>query len=247
VASSATQLTLRVYSLANGSVLRSWEARANRDLYVFIGNTPADPNLSLAWIDDGRALAFSMMADTRGTAANGHTTTVRSEIRVLPLDSLTGMNLLDAPVRYPFVPPGSAPPALSCGVSALDHLLFTADGSLICEGMTTFSTVHAKLCPSGHAWVVIGLLRYPATPPGMPRVLQQYTSSCPVPFTTVEPLWTSPSGGTQLGFLRPGARDSITVQSTFGVFQNGRFSPLPLPTSAGNPADGNSPLSYIAW
>ena len=58
------------------------------------------------------------------------------------------------------------------------------------------------------------------------------------------PLWTSPSGSTQLGV--PSLQNSVAETSlAFGFFRDGKFSAVPTPAALAS--EGDLPLSYIAW
>ncbi len=101
---SADPVTLQIYSVATGQLLRTWTAPlSQRDLYAF-GD--------LSWLDDGHTLAFAYPADSADR-----------DVRTLNTTS-PGTNLI-AGSRAVF----SAPTGHTCDSS----LLMTADGkSVIC-------------------------------------------------------------------------------------------------------------------
>jgi hypothetical protein len=102
-------------------------------------------------------------------------------------------------------------------------------------------SISAGNCASGTPWYQFGLLEYPT--PGAARTVAQYRANC-AGQSALLPLWTSPSGGTQVGLLN--LQNSVAETSlAFGVFRDGKFSAVPTPAAL--TSEGDLPLSYIAW
>jgi hypothetical protein len=244
-------VTLRVYSLRTGAMLRSWSAPPRPDLYIF---PPAagqsDSNLSLAWVDDGTALAFGELKLKPGVINDGALPPpprlAWEAILELPYSAPSGATLLSAHVVLTL--PGETagePTSLQCGEAATSDLVFTADGKLVCGGTGESRDPGEDRngdCAPGTPWYLYGLLEYPASGPA--RVLRQYASNCDGGFPAVLPTWTSPSGSTQLVLLS--LQDSDTdSRLAFGIFRNGEFTALPTPAALDT--EGDFPLSYVAW
>ena len=249
--SPAGSMTLRVSSVRTGAVLRSWTAPYGKDRYLFPPAAGfADDNLSLAWTRDGTALAFGQLTLAPGLVNDGalpppHALTA-VEILELPYATPSGPNLLSAPVAFTL--PGAAQETsagLSCGEAATTDLVFTADSQLLCGGTAMIRDPGSLSgnCASGSPWYRFGLLEYSTS--GAARALRQYTSNCEGQ-TALLPLWTSPSGSTQLGLLS--LQNSATESSVaFGIVRDGTFTALPTPAALGPQAGFPLPLSYTAW
>ena len=243
-------MTLRVYSLRSGAVLRSWTAPYGKDRYLFppaVGL--ADDNLSLAWTGDGTALAFGQLTLPPGEVNDGalppQIALTSEEVRELPYATPSGANLLSARVAFTF--PGGAQHAsvgLNCGEAATTDLVFTADGQLLCEGTAMVrdpGSIGTGNCASGTPWYEFALLEYPTS--GAARTVVRHTANC-AGLSALLPLWTSPSGSTQLVLLS--LQKTVAETSlTFGVFRDGKFSAVPTPAAL--VSEGDLPLSYIAW
>jgi hypothetical protein len=163
----------------------------------------------------------------------------------LPYSAPPGATLLSAHVVRTF--PGQAagkPTSLRCGEAATSDLVFAADGQLVCEGTGLSRNpdhIGSGGCAPGPPWYLFGVLEYRASAP--PKVLRQYASNC-AGQSAVLPMWTSPSGSTQLVLLS--LQDSVTDRRlAFGVFRNGEFTPVPTPAALDTL--GDFPLSYVAW
>ena len=243
-------MTLRVYSVRTGAVLRSWTAPYGKDRYLFPPAAGfADDNLSLAWTGDGAALAFGQLTLAAGLVNDGALPPPQAltseEIRELPYTTPSGADLLSARVAFTF--PGGAQHAsasLNCGEAATTDLVFTADGQFLCEGTATGrdpGSLSNGSCAAGPPWYQFGLLEYPTS--GAARTVAQYTSNC-AGQSALLPLWSNPSGSTQLGLVS--LQKSIAETSlAFGIFRDGKFSAVPTPAALDS-KDGLS-LSYIAW
>ena len=248
--SQTGSMTLRVYSLRTGAVLRSWTAPYVKDRYLFPPAAGfADDNLSLIWIGDGTALAFGQLTLAPGLANDGALPPASAltsvEIRELPYTAPSGANLLSARVAFTFRREAQhAPAGLNCGAVATTDLVFTADGHLLCEGTAMVrdpGPISAGNCAPGTSWYHFGLLEYP--PSGAARTVARYAANC-AGRSALLPLWTSPSGSTQLGLLS--RQNSVANTSlAFGVFRDGKFSAVPTPAALAS--NGDLPLSYIAW
>jgi hypothetical protein len=100
-------MTLRVYSVRTGAILRSWTAPYGKDRYLFPPAAGfADENLSLAWTGDGTALAFGQLTLAPGNVNDGALPPPQAltseEIRELPYTTPSGANLLSARVAFTF-------------------------------------------------------------------------------------------------------------------------------------------------
>lgn len=248
----AGSMTLRVYSVRSGTVLRSWAASYSKDRYLFPPAAGfADDNRSLAWTSNGTALAFGELNLPNGLANDGalppQQALTGEEILELPYATPSGANLLSARIAFTF--PGKAQDTsaeLRCGEAATTDLVFTAEGQLLCEGTAANrdpGSLRAGNCAPGRPWYQVGLLEYPAS--GMARTLERYTSNC-AGQSALLPMWSSPSGSTQLGLLslQKSAADSSLA---FGTFRNGTFTALPAPAVLGSQQGFPLSLSYIAW
>jgi hypothetical protein len=244
-------MTLRVYSLRSGAALRSWTAPYAKDLYLFppAAAGAGDDNLSLAWTGDGTTLAFGQLTLPPGEVNDGalppQIALTSEEIRELPYATPSGVNLLSARVAFTFPGgPQHASAGLNCGEAATTDLVLTADGQLLCGGTGLVrdpGPISAGNCASGTPWYQFGLLQYPTS--GAARTVARYTANC-AGLSALLPLWTSPSGSTQLGLLS--VRNSVAKNSlTFGFFHDGKFSTVPTPAALVSP--GDLPLSSIAW
>jgi hypothetical protein len=243
-------MTLRVYSVRTGAVLRSWTAPYGKGRYLFPPAAAgfADDNLSLAWTDDGAALAFGQLTLAPGLVNDGALPPPPAltgvEILELPYTTPSGTNLLSARVAFTF--PGAAQETsadLHCGEAATTDLVFTADGQLLCQGTAMIRDPGSLSdnCASGTPWYRFGLLEYSTS--GAARALRQYTSNC-AGQSALLPVWTSPSGSTQLGLL--GRQKSATeISLALGILRDGKFTALPTPAALDSEED--FPLSYIAW
>ena len=243
-------VTLRVYSVRTGAMLRSWTAPYAKGRYLFPPATGfADDNLSLAWTGSGTVLAFGELILAPGLVNDGalppQSALAGEKILELPYATPSGTNLLSA--RVAFTLPGRAEDTsadLHCGAAATTDLVFTADGQLLCQG-TAMARHHGSLgggqCAPDMPWYQLGLLEY--TTSGGARTLEHYTSNCAAR-SALLPVWTSPSGSTQLGLLSR-QKSNTETSSAFGIFRDGKFTALPTPATI-NPQEG-FPLSYIAW
>ena len=243
-------MALRVYSVRTGAMLRSWTAPYAKARYLFPPATGfADDNLSLAWTGGGTVLAFGELILAPGLVNDGalppQPFLTGEKILELPYSTPSGTNLLSAHVAFNL--PGRAADTsavLHCGAAATTDLVFTADGQLLCQG-TAVARHHGPPgtgnCASGTPWYQLGLLEYATS--GSARTLEHYTSNC-ASRSALLPVWTSPSGSTQLGLLSRQKRNAET-SSALGIFRDGKFTVLPTPATI-NPQE-DFPLSYIAW
>jgi hypothetical protein len=144
---------------------------------------------------------------------------------------------------------GQASSPLRCGLATLDRIVLAADrGTLLCTGSGTLyapGPLTRQLCTAGPAWNRLGLLEYSISAELLVRTAAQYATACAGPQVQLEPLWSSADGSTQLGLLglRP---NGSTNPPAFGMFRDGRFTPLPMP-AATHDTTGNVLLNYIAW
>lgn len=250
--SPAGSMTLRVYSVRSGTVLRSWTAPYGKDRYLFppAAAGSADDNLSLAWTGNGAVLAFGELNLPDHLVNDGALPPQQDlsgeKILELPYATPSGANLLSARAAFTF--PGKAQDTsavLRCGEAATTDLVFTADGQLLCGGTATNRDPGSLVagCAPGTPRYQVGLLEYSAS--GAARTLEQYTSNCPGQWE-LQPMWSSPSGSTQLGLLSL-QKSAADTSFAFGTFRNGKFTALPIPAALSSQQGFPFPLSSIAW
>jgi hypothetical protein len=230
---SHAPVLLRLYSVATGAVLRTWSTTASDS--VPGGQTAQytgwDANLTVSWVDGGRALAFGAYTPRTSNAAGG--------AYIMLLDtSLPGGDLL-ANSRPAVTLKTSRWPVslLGCGTLALSDVLVTADGkSLVCGG-TGASAWRQPLrgdCSSGPAWNHVAFLAYSLATGRQQRILGEYETTCFGPVVQVYPLWVNASGSEVLGYLNLGEADpfaeNVKAGGEFGMVSKGKFTKLPLPS-----------------
>jgi hypothetical protein len=258
---------LRVYSVASGAVLHSWFSTATRDssgeLRLFAGTKyyGPDSNLALAWVGQ-RGLAFGYSRVIPGKTTDGSQVTsprvTLAQIRFISLQAGNGGDLIAAGklLATLALSPPAAPALLACGSGTLDSILVIAgeaasnSGTLLCGATATYNR-HGKLdpktlCLPGPSAFGLGLVEYAAGASAPSRVLAKYATNCSGPLVMIQPLWSNPSGTTQLGLLGLRKNDGPT-DPQFGVFAKGKFRPLPMPVTDGSGAPLPDPLNYIAW
>jgi hypothetical protein len=104
--------------------------------------------------------------------------------------------------------------------------------------------VRVQPCTTGTDLNRAGLLGYAITSGSeLPAVARM--PLCTATASQPEALWSSADGKTQLGFLATSV-NSTPAPSSFGIFRDGSYAPLPLPL-AGPEGTRGSLLNYIAW
>lgn len=208
---------LRLYSVPTGRLLRTW---TSTDHAVF-GSAPspyAEDNAKLSWVKGDRALAFSSI----WTAVNPYSN--RETLRMLDV-SASGGDLLTAS-RIVWRQTSTAP-ALDC----YDPMISPDGKTVVCELAVTALGSPAKSSKTTVRWLAYRASASAPTSAG--RVLYQVTVPTPR-LRHVNSLWTMLSGNTVLAqwyvyrYPDPGPASAVH----FGVIRDGRFTPLPSPTSA---------------
>jgi len=216
-------VTLRVYSVATGQLLRSWQTRAGQIEYT---TTPGqdDQNSTISWQADGQGLAFDWQATTQTKITKtGAATGENGPLEVRRLDlAKPGTDLL-----------ADSTPVVSIqgwvnGIcSALQP---TADGNgavcgteyqvALAQGATTCSDTPEPL--SFHAYSgLAGRYRVLYTVPPAKAVKGKCGNG------TADVLWASPSGSTVVGVISTQYIPGSKISSAVGVVSNGRWTPLP--------------------
>ena len=209
------RINLIVYTLDNGTA-RAWYSNG-----VSIGSGPDDP-LGLSWTADGRTLAFRWL----GNAPDSVTT-----VRLLNLASADG-DLLAASRQVMSLsrvdkPSGSV-------IQPEYDAIITPDGSAIVSG-TVFWQVKktSKGQPSN---IRSGFAEYSAETGKAVRILGYWKIKAA--FTSIEVLWSSPSGRVLIGVIPDGR---------IGVINGNEFTPLNMPPVSGTVMELSLGAGAGAW
>jgi hypothetical protein len=209
------RIDLIVYTLGNGTA-RAWNSDG-----VSIGSGPDDP-LGLSWTADGRTLTFLLL----GNAPDSVTA-----VRLLNLASADG-DLLAASRRVMSLsrvdkPSGSV-------IQPEDDAIITPDGSAIVSGMVFWQVKKtSKGQPSN---VRSGFAEYSAETGKAIRILGYWTIKAA--FTSIEVLWSSPSGRVLIG---------IAAGNRIGVINGNEFTPLNMPPVQPSVIGAGAGLGAGAW
>jgi hypothetical protein len=101
-------------------------------------------------------------------------------------------------------------------------------------------------CITSKPWRDLEFVEYSATSGRRLTVLGKYPTNCTGGQTVVYVLWVSQSGDAVIGYVGPSpAFGSGQRQPArrFGIFREGRFTPLPAPLTGGD----YRPMNQIAW
>jgi hypothetical protein len=104
--------------------------------------------------------------------------------------------------------------------------------------------VHVQPCATGTDLNRAGLLGYAITS-GPQAPASAGVTICTATASQPQALWSSADTRTQLGFLRTSV-NSTAAPSSFGIFRDSGYAPLPLPSAVPDGTRG-SLLNYIAW
>ena len=185
-----------------------------REPRLFAGTKYAGPdsNLALAWVGQ-RGLAFGYSRVIPAKTADGSQVTSQkvtlAQIRFISLQARNGGDLITAGTGAGV--PG-ARPARGAGPAGLRP--GTLNGILVTERGTTADAdlrrdrrhllprrrIPRRTCSSEPVFR-LGLVEYAAGASAPSRVLARYATSCVGPLVTLQPLWSNPTGTTQLGLL----------------------------------------------
>lgn len=213
---------LRVYAVASGKLLRSWSGPLD---------VAFDAYTTLSWSADGKRLAF-------GYTSGG------LKVRMLDV-TRPGQDLL-ADSRLAWSASTSSAGragALSCGQA--QRVVVTPDGTVVCGGSATLrpnrqTFIGGPACPAIPPWNSLGFPEYSTVTGKLVRTVYRANSNCLWPQDDV--LWASASGENVIGYLQygqPGFTQTTIIR--FGIFSDGRFTPLPTP-----PTTTTTP-NAIAW
>jgi hypothetical protein len=258
--STHARVYLRVYSVATGAVLRSWTAKDGSAVFGGPAYGGPDRNDVLFWRSDGRALSFTSTwrvgvpkpvngSAVQPTAAQARNIRTYATVRTLELagagtdliaDSRLALTTVTRWIQGPSSP-------LEC---VSPDLLVSPDGKVVVCGATDVSRnpgARASIgCQAARPWRDLGFLKYSAVTGRLLTVLDKYPTNCNTALSAVYALWVSQSGGAVIGYVGPGP-GSLPGQRQparrYGVFRQGRFTPLPAPLTGGDPVA----LCMIAW
>jgi hypothetical protein len=237
---------LRVYSVATGTVLRSWSSAPGQDRVIqrLVPWVGADANATLSWVGN-QALAY----DRYGVG-----------VMVLELSHPDGSILASSRlIRLSYVPAAGVPaaggqktaPAHSPYRCGLVDIAIAGDGkSLICggSGVSTAnrpdaSTAKLRLlwCPAGTpAWNTVAFSGFSLTTGKQVGAAIGYRTGCPN--VAVVPLWASNSGGLVIGYFGVVGRTPL-----FGVYGHNAFWPLPTPLPGNAWPEYGGLANQLAW
>jgi hypothetical protein len=235
---------LEVYSIATGALLRSWTASDGNAAFGGT-NVGRDRNAVLFWRSDGRMLSFTSSwtvgapkpvngSDVPPTAAQARNIRLYTTLRVLDTsapgnDLIADSRLAWSTVTYRYRP--SASPA--CIMGAFD-LLVSPDGKVIaCAATDVFRDPGTRSvgCEASRPWRDQEFLEYSAVTGRRLTVLDKYPTNCNQGRTAVYALWVSQSGDAVIGYVGPGPANAPGQGPAlrYGIFRQGRFTPLPAP------------------
>jgi hypothetical protein len=213
--------TLRIYSVATGQALRTWQSESEQSLDDIGANF--NPNGTVTWLANGHGLAFAWDAVEQ---PGQNPLKVTPEVRRLDL-AKPGTGLLADSTPVVMITKGWVN-------QACDGLYPTADGNgAVCGtdpgvAMTAIATCHATLPPlafraysgDGGSFRVLYTLPSAKAPKG--KCVDE----------DVSVLWASPSGSTLVGIVSTAVTSNPvgpgTYASVIAVLAHGRWTPLPI-------------------
>jgi hypothetical protein len=212
---------LRIYSVASGQVLRTWQSESKQSLDSIGANF--NPNGTVTWLANGHGLAFAWDAVEQ---PGQNPLKVTPEVRRLDL-AKPGTGLLADSTPVVMITKGWVN-------QACDGLYPTADGNgAVCGtdpgvALTAIATCHATLPPlafraysgDGGSFRVLYTLPSAKAPKG--KCVDE----------DVSVLWASPSGSTLVGIVSTALTSNPvgpgTYTSVIAVLAHGRWTPLPI-------------------
>ena len=219
VALAGSPATVRIYSIATGKVLRTWSATIPGAVAVESwtasgGSSQFTAARVLRWSSDGRQLAFAWNS---------------TAIRVLDASAPDGNLITSSSLLAAIGTTGSKDSSVTCNAS-LGWQLIEGGHGVICGG-----SAHANLPQTGGACTgsertLVGFLQETNGGQGsVPVTLADFETECSAQ--------AGDSDGAYIGWAN--ADGSVVIGSLvwdghlrFGVFRDGRFTPLPaLPVS----------------
>jgi hypothetical protein len=251
---------LRVYSVATGALLRSWSTGDGNAAFGGPTYGVPDRNDVLSWRDDGSALSFisSWKVGARNPdgspvppgSAESSKIRVHTTLRVLEIagtgnDLIADSRLTWSMVTAPYVRPGASP---VCWSGSTD-LLVSPDGKVVvCAATDQFRDpgIRGIGCIGSKPWRDLEFLELSASTGRRLTVLGKYPTNCTGGQTAVYVLWVSQSGDAVIGYMGPSPATvpgQRKLARRFGVFRQGRFTPLPAPLTSGD----YTQMNQIAW
>jgi len=209
------QATLRIYSVATGQVLHTWQSAGGQTPEA-IGADGISADTTIRWLANGHELAFAWDAVERG---QGYPK-VTPEVWRLDLAKPRGSSLLAGDARVVTIPAG-----VNGSCSAVYP---TADGTSAVCGTQAMVPCQETLPPL--------VFRAYSGDEGSFRVLYTVPSAKAPKGKCIDGIasvfWASPSGSTLVGMVStaPASSSGVPGQytSVVGVIAHGRWTPLPI-------------------
>jgi hypothetical protein len=211
-------LTIRLYSLATGTSVRTWTVDTKGFPAGFGWYWGRYSNTALTWLNGGHTLAVMYGIDNSGGGPPFTYGFTNVTIRTVDADSPSGNLLAISKVLFR-LPNGVGRAGTDC-----DTVQLTGDGKTVLCGKDAGNTLKRSTAyaPKFAAYSV-------AT--GKPRLLYQLPGAYGIGLADV--LWASPAGSTLLGSVYTQATwGHGPVDQTAGQLTNGIFKPVKFPLTA---------------
>jgi hypothetical protein len=211
-------LTIRLYSLATGTPVRTWTADTKGFPAGFGWYWGRYSNTALTWLNGGHTLAVTYGINNSGSGPPLTYGFTHVTIRTVDADSPSG-NLLSVSKVLFRLPNGAGRAGTDC-----DTVQLTSDGKTVLCGKDAGNTrkPSTAYAPEFAAYSV-------AT--GTPRLLYQLPGAYGIGLADV--LWASPTGSTLLGSVYAQATwGHGPADQTAGLLTNGMFKPVKFPLTA---------------
>ena len=211
-------LTIRLYSLATGTYVRTWTVDTKGFPAGFGWYWGRYSNTALTWLTGGHTLTVMYGINNSGSGPPFTYGFTNVTIRTVDADSPSGNLLAISKVLFR-LPNGVGRAGTDC-----DSVQLTGDGKTVLCGEDAGNTLKRSTAyaPKFAAYSV-------AT--GKPRLLYQLPGAYGIGLADV--LWASPTGSTLLGSVYTKATWSHgPVDQTAGLLTNGMFKPVEFPLTA---------------
>jgi hypothetical protein len=211
-------LTIRLYSLATGTPVRTWTVDTKGFPAGFGWYWGRYSNTALTWLNGGHTLAVVYGTNNSGSGPPFTYGFTNVTIRTVDADSPSGNLLAISKVLFR-LPNGVGRAGTDC-----DTVQLTGDGKTVLCGEDAGNTLKRSTAyaPKFAAYSV-------AT--GKPRLLYQLPGAYGIGLADV--LWASPTGSTLLGSVYTQATwGHGPVDQTAGLLTNGLFKPVKFPLTA---------------
>lgn len=211
-------LTIRLYSLATGTPVRTWTVDTKGFPEGFGWYWGRYSNTALTWLNGGHTLAVTYGINNSGSGPPLTYGFTNVTIRTVDADSPSGNLLAISKVLFR-LPNGAGRAGTDC-----DTVQLTSDGKTVLCGKDAGNTRKRSTAnaPKFAAYSV-------AT--GKPRLLYQLPGAYGIGLADV--LWASPTGSTLLGSVYAQATwGHGPVDQTAGLLTNGMFKPVKFPLTA---------------